>query len=288
MIQNLSTIQVFTSQRWRKKKPKTKRATPGQISEYDPGEFLSQWIYFLKYLFAFRTLYPRYQKMIWRERSMLVRTKRFPVENWTSKLWFNPCCCLTNAIQIRVIRGIIIQILGDASTDNPCLKIDLKPSTIFITPKNIAVVIKNIDQSSAILDVVTEWLIAAGAASPTQIIAKAKTASIWDRLLLATKSKSPFVMRRVKYSPKIEIARYQIARNQIIARGKIYSITDQRPGIKIAARINKTFIDIARVRGRVISVTSAFVVLSFLYSFDFLNMRYCFRFQIKNKICLIA
>ena len=85
------------------------------------------------------------------------------------------CLCLIKLIQTRVRIGMIIQILGDVSLQSHFLNIDLNQSIILIIPKNIEIVIKNIEKNNAIITVVSFWLIAADAENPTHTIANANT-----------------------------------------------------------------------------------------------------------------
>jgi len=66
-----------------------------------------------------------------------------------------------------------IQIEGADSMFSHFLKIDLNHKTIFIINKIVDITKKNIDKNNAIQEVNLTCVIAAGAASPTQIIANA-------------------------------------------------------------------------------------------------------------------
>ena len=90
---------------------------------------------------------------------------------------------------------------------------------------------------------------------------------------------------RVKYSANILSANTPTKANAHIANGKRYSTTDQSPGTNTAPKINNTLILIARVRGRVMRLISAFVFLSFQNSLDFLYSLSSFKFQNNSLKC---
>jgi hypothetical protein len=202
-----------------------------------------------------------------------------------SKLFSKEWLCLTNDIQIRVKIGISIQILGEASLDNPCSKIDLNQKIIFKIAKNTAIVIKNIENINQIVELHKFWLIAAGAANQTQIIEKANMAIIWLRLLFETKSKSHFTISLIKYSLNIFSASIHIRKNHKRAKGNKNSTIHHNQGIKTAPIIKETFKVIAKVKGKVIKVTSQFQLFNFSYSLVFLNSFNFMRFQKSNLKC---
>ncbi len=225
-------------------------------------------------------MYQRYQKIICKEIITLVRTIKVELllcHQNSCNQWVS----LIKVIQIRVKIGIIIHILGEASLSSQCSNIALNQRITFKTRKNKARVAKKREKIIQRKIVSFVVLIAAEAEKPTHTIIKAKTESIWERLLLFTKSAFHDLSTNLtKYSLNIFKAESHIIQKDRRAKGKRYSTIFQSHGIKIAHSIKNTFTVIAKVRGRAISVTSDVVFFISSKDFVFLKSKYFFVFQI--------
>ena len=162
-------------------------------------------------------------------------------------------------IPTMVNMGTITQSVGNDALETPSLNISFIPIINLIVPKNNAPVVKKADNRKLIPMTVSLWLIAAGAARPTPIIAKAKLGNNWANELLAVLSKLPWCntwLKKLKYMRPADIP---IRMKTSIEIGKSHSMTTHRPGIKMAPIINITFTLIAYVSGIAISWVCALV-----------------------------
>jgi len=134
-----------------------------------------------------------YQKIIWIDIIIVVKAISVELAVLHQKV-SKPWTCLKYVIQRIVKIGIIIHKLGLVALSNHFSKIDLNQNIIFKIRRNKAITEKNIDQIIHKNILNSFWLIEAGAANHTQIIEKAKTESIWERLFVFIKSASVFLV----------------------------------------------------------------------------------------------